>query len=191
MELESYLDDLASAAPTPGGGSAATIVAALGASLVAMVARITAKNPAFTAHAAHAESIVREAGALSDALLAARVRDESAYGAVVAAQALPRTTPDEKAARAATLQTALAGAAAAPLDAATLALAVLRLVDAAEALGNAHLASDVASAAIFARAAIAASAANVRINHAFMRDASVVAAQEATLRDVERAAAGP
>ena len=42
--IDAYLDRLASAEPTPGGGSAATLVGAMGAALCAMVARITAGN---------------------------------------------------------------------------------------------------------------------------------------------------
>ena len=45
MEIEGYLDALASADPTPGGGSAATLVGALAAALCAMVARITTTSP--------------------------------------------------------------------------------------------------------------------------------------------------
>ncbi len=185
MELDAYLERLASDAPTPGGGSAATIVAALGASLVAMVARITHKNPSFAAKSASAAEIAECADALRCELLAARIHDEAAYTRVVDAQALPRTTPEEKAARTAALQAALAGAADAPLQAAELAVRVVRLSRDVGALGNTHLVSDVTCAAAFGRAALEASAANVRINHAFMRDASLVATQEAALRALE------
>lgn len=185
MDLETYLEALASDAPTPGGGSAATIVAALAASLVAMVARITRKNLSYAAKAAAADEVIARADALRAELIAARTEDEEAYARVVCAQALPKATPAEKAERGAALQEALAGAAGAPLRAAELALRALRLsVEAAE-LGNAHLASDVACAAIFARAALAASAANVRVNHAYLRDAALVSAQETTLRALE------
>jgi formiminotetrahydrofolate cyclodeaminase len=185
VELDAYLERLASDAPTPGGGSAATIVAALGASLVAMVARITHKNPSFAAKSASAAEIVERADALRSELLAARIHDEAAYTRVVDAQALPRTTPEEKAARTAALQAALAGAAEAPLHAAELAVRVVRMSRDVAALGNAHLVSDVTCAAAFGRAALEASAANVRINHAFMRDASLIASQEALLRALE------
>jgi formiminotetrahydrofolate cyclodeaminase len=185
VELDAYLEQLASDAPTPGGGSAATIVAGAGAALVAMVARITRKNPAFAANDAEAATIVERADTLRCELLAARVEDEAAYARVVDAQALPRTTPEDKAARTVALQAALAGAAEAPLRAAELALAVVRLSRDVGALGNAHLVSDVTCAAAFGRAALEASAANVRINHAYMRDASLVASQEALLRAFE------
>jgi formiminotetrahydrofolate cyclodeaminase len=188
VEIEAYLETLASAAPTPGGGSAATIVGALGAALIAMVARITAENPSYAAHAAEARSIVADADTLRAGLGRARATDERAYGAVVVAMALTKATPEEKSARTARLQAALAGAAAAPLEVAELALEVVRLAQRADALGNRHLASDVACAAIFGRAALAASAQNVRINHAFLKDPELIAAQEAALHALELAA---
>ncbi|MEO8971645.1 MAG: cyclodeaminase/cyclohydrolase family protein, partial [Ktedonobacteraceae bacterium] len=39
--LQQYLDDLASANSTPGGGSASAISGAMGAALASMVARLT------------------------------------------------------------------------------------------------------------------------------------------------------
>lgn len=191
MELETYLDALASESPTPGGGSAATIVAALAASLLAMVARITRNNPSFAAKAEEAEVVIERADALRSALLAARSDDEIAYARVVLAMALPKGTAEEKGERTLRLQAALADAAAAPLAAAGLALQALRLSGDAAALGNRHLASDVVCAATFARAALEASAANVRVNHALLRDADLVRAQEATLAALERDAAAP
>ncbi len=186
MDLETYLDELASEAPTPGGGSAATIVGALAAALVAMVARITRNNPSYAAKAADAEAVIERADALRAALMAARSDDEIAYARVVGAMALPKSTAEEKGERTLRLQAALADAAAAPLAAAALALQALKLSGDAAALGNRHLASDVLCAATFARAALEASAANVRVNHKLLRDADLVRAQAATLAALER-----
>ena len=44
IALDRYLDKLAARSPTPGGGSAAALVGAVGMSLVSMVARYTAKE---------------------------------------------------------------------------------------------------------------------------------------------------
>jgi formiminotetrahydrofolate cyclodeaminase len=183
--LEDYLDALASAAPTPGGGSAATIVGAMGAALVAMVARITFANPKFAQHAAHAEKLIGAADAMRVAFLDAREHDERAYAGVVAAMALPRASDGEKAERATRLQSALAEAASAPLAATTLAISVLTQAIHAKSLENRNLESDVACAAFFARAAFEASAANVRVNHVYMKNAELVAAQERTLGENE------
>jgi len=186
--LDGYLEALASGSPTPGGGSAATIVAALGSALVAMVARITAQNPAHADRSAEANALAIEADALRLGLLQARRRDELAYARVVEAMALPKNTPAEKSLRTEQLQAALAGAAAEPLRAAELALDVLSLTRRAEALDNRHLESDVTCARAFARAALTASAANVRINHAYLKDTALVEVQERRLRSLEGAA---
>ena len=186
--VEHYLTTLASAAPTPGGGSAAALIGAFGAALCAMVARITAEGKAIGDNAPLAERIVREADRLRAALYADRASDEAAYGAVVAAMALPKGTADEKAARTAQLQAALAVAAAAPLDVARRSLEVMRLAGRTIELENQNLVSDTLCAAEFAAAAIAASAANVRINHRFLKDRALISSQTITLEAIEREA---
>jgi len=131
--------------------------------------------------------LIAEADARRLELLEARATDEAAYDRVVAAQALPRATDEEKSQRTARVQSALAGAAGAPLDAAKLSLAVLELARAAVDLENEHLASDVGCAAEFGAAGLAASAYNVRVNHRYLRDAELVARQAAELRSLEEA----
>ncbi|MDQ6925560.1 MAG: cyclodeaminase/cyclohydrolase family protein [Candidatus Eremiobacteraeota bacterium] len=179
--IDAYLDRLASAGPTPGGGSAATLVGALGAALCAMVARITAGNDRYAFVRIEAVAIVAAGDVLRERFTAARPLDEAAYQRVVAASALPKRDDHEKRARTAALQAALIGAAEAPLAAAGLCAEGIVLAERANALGNAHLVSDVECALHFFRAALAASAANVRINHHFIKEAAIVQAQEERL----------
>lgn len=186
--IDAYLERLASADPTPGGGSAATLVGALGAALCAMVARITAGSERYAAVRTDALAIVVEADTLRTRFLAAQTVDEEAYARVVSASALPKSNDEEKAARTAALQRALTGAAEAPLAAAGMGAEGIALARRAEALGNAHLVSDVECALAFFTASIAASAANVRINHRFMRDETVVRAQDDRLAAILTAA---
>src|ERR1700676_1762448 len=127
MDLKAYLDELASARATPGGGSAATIVGALGAALVAMVGRITRESPRHVATAERASALVVRADELRAQLTSNRLADELAFGAVMDALALPKATDAEKSDRTARLQRALAGAASLPLHSAELARAVLAL----------------------------------------------------------------
>ena len=181
MQLEAYLDDLASARPTPGGGSAATIVGALAAALVAMVARITRESPRHAAVAERASALVARAEELRAQLTSNRVADELAFEAVIAALALPKTTDEEKVERTARLQHALAGAASVPLHSAELARDVMALALEALELGNRHLASDAGCAAEFAAAAVRSAAYNVRANHPTLKDAELVAKQKAKL----------
>jgi methenyltetrahydrofolate cyclohydrolase len=183
--LDRYLDRLASADPTPGGGSAATIVGALGAALVAMVARIDAGNPKYVEHRDAAMRIVEAADRLRAELANARERDERAFARVVNAQSLPRGTDDEKAARARVLESALREAAEVPLEACKLCIDVLRLAVQAAFIPNRSLASDVGCAAEFGAAALAACAYNVRVNHRYMRDTAAIDAQAKTLARYE------
>jgi methenyltetrahydrofolate cyclohydrolase len=179
--IDAYLDRLASDEPTPGGGSAATLVGALGAALCAMVARITAGNRRYAAVRAEAGAIAAAADALRERFRAAQTLDEAAYDRVVEASALPKGTDQQQQARTAALQRALVGAAEAPLAASGLCAEGIALADRANALGNAHLVSDVECALHFFRAALAACVANVRINHRFIKDADVVQAQDERL----------
>jgi formiminotetrahydrofolate cyclodeaminase len=161
--LDEYLTKLASAEPVPGGGSAAMVVGATACALVAMVARI-----------GDAEDLAGRADRLCSDFLQGKARDEAAYSAVVAA----RGNRDA-------VQRALVEAAAAPLDGAAASLRCMHLVLEALELRKKHLISDVGCAGEFAHAALRACAYNVRINHAYLKDAELVGAQETQLQRYE------
>ena len=176
-ELNEYLTKLASDAPVPGGGSAAMVAGAEGCALVAMVARICAGSPKYEAVRSTAERLIEEADALLAQMLDLKASDEAAYDAVVAARG------DKDA-----MQRALRHAADVPLRGAEAALKVLRLAAEALELQNANLISDVGCAAEFAHAALTACAYNVEINHKFMKDSGVIAAQRHELHRLQREA---
>lgn len=173
--LNTYLTRLASADPTPGGGSAALVVAAFGCALLGMVARICSDG----ALAARADTLRAD-------LLHRATLDEAAFRRVVAAQALPRDGEPAKERRREALQRALADAAAEPLAGAASCLDVLRMAADALQLRNRNLVSDVACAAEFAHAGLLACAYNVRINHRLMKDFTIVSAQRTRLDAYER-----
>ena len=111
------LEDFRSPAPTPGGGSAAALAGAVGASLLAMVAGLPKPR---AARRDEDLRCLRDAGerctALATDLEALVDRDSEAYELVVSAYRLPKGTDDEKAARARGIQDALKAAIAAPLE---------------------------------------------------------------------------
>ena len=147
-DMAGYLTNLASADPTPGGGSAAMVSGALSCALTAMVARISKD-----------EALAAKADALRERMAVLRAADEAAFAAVVAARG------DREA-----MQRALLGAAEAPLDGAAACLEALNLATQAHALGNKHLVSDVGCAAQFAYAAFTSCIYNVQVNHKYIKD---------------------
>ena len=179
--LDGYLTALASSAATPGGGSAAAVVAASGAALLSMVGRIYSESPKYAPYHELVTRIISRADALRADLLAARDRDEKAFARVMIAHALPQSNDAEKTARSASVENALAGAAAEPLHAAGLALDVLRFSSQLTTVPNKNLMSDIGCAAEFAYAGLAACGYNVRINHRYMRDADTIAKQSTLL----------
>ena len=137
------LQEFRSPAPTPGGGSAAALAGAVGASLLAMVAGL----PKPRAETDEDRRRLRDAGerctALAIDLEALVDRDSEAYELVVSAYRLPKGTEDEKVARARGIQDALRAAIAAPLEVMRACGAALACGPVLQAHGNANASSDV------------------------------------------------
>lgn len=169
--IAAYLAALASAAPTPGGGSAAGLVSALGCALGEMV---VALSPDPASHPDLHTAATRLA-ALRSASMAAMARDEAAYARYIAATKLPKGTAEEKTGRRGAMQSALVTAAEAPLALAHTTLAALHAMPAIAAQGNNHVLSDARIGAMLAEAAIRAALINVRVNTALIKDSEIAA----------------
>ena len=167
--ISEYLSALRSGAPTPGGGSAAALAGSLGASLLAMVCRLTLHraNPDIVAAL---EPAAKELDELVDALSAAARADEAVYGQYRAATSLPKSTDQEKQSRANALQTALIAAADAPLEAARLALAALACGESVARLGSSHALSDVETGRLLLDSSIKGALKFVDFNVNLIRD---------------------
>lgn len=171
----SFIDELASAAPTPGGGGASAYAGALAAALASMVGNLTLGKKTY----ADVEDEVRASLARLDALRARLValvdEDARAFEPLAAAYRLPKATPEEQAAKNAALQQALVGASDVPL---VIMRAVADVVDEADYLahhGSKMARSDAGVAAAFARAASDGASLNIFINAASMDDAAQAA----------------
>jgi glutamate formiminotransferase/formiminotetrahydrofolate cyclodeaminase len=164
LTLAQFVERLSSAEPVPGGGSASAVAAALGASLISMVARLSTGRPKY---AVYEETLVRCLALgqdLATEFLRLADRDAEAYAAYAAALKLPRETEAQQEDRRAAIRAAARVAADAPWECVK---ACAQLVVAAEALAgrsNVNAASDVLVAALLGEAAARGAAENVRIN---------------------------
>jgi glutamate formiminotransferase/formiminotetrahydrofolate cyclodeaminase len=165
-----FLDDLASATPTPGGGSAAAHAGAMGAALVAMVARLTLGKKKYAAVDDQMNEILDQAERMRTELTAAVDEDAAAFERLMAAFKLPKDTPGEEKARTEAIEIATLGAAQVPLKVAQKSVSVMALAERVVALGNLNAISDGASGAAMARAALTSASYNVRINLASLVD---------------------
>lgn len=159
-----FLEALASGEPTPGGGSSAAFGAAMAASLVAMVGRVTVGKKKYADVEAEMWPLIEEGVDLMAAMKEAVSKDAEAFEAYMKARKLPRDTEQQKADRIQAIQAASINAAEVPLQVARTAVQILRLAVTAAEKGNINAISDAGTAAAFAQAALKGAGLNVRIN---------------------------
>jgi methenyltetrahydrofolate cyclohydrolase len=170
--LSSFLDALAAPNPTPGGGTASAIGAAMGAALLMMVGGLARSRT----NTEEEKAALAKAGAalapLRDRLTQLADADAEAFNGVMAAYRLPKSTDEEKARRKQSVQDALKAATTTPLEVLRAAGAVMALARGVAAHGNRSAASDVRVALELLEAAAAGAAANVEINIVTLEDES-------------------
>ena len=186
-EGTAFLDQLASANPTPGGGSASAYTAAAGAALVAMVGRLTVGKKKYASVEQEMWVMVEKAEDLRQLLSRAVESDAAAFEGVMAARRLPKDTPQQEQTRDAAILNASLSAARVPLETARLALQVQALAIQAARLGNANAISDAGTACALAHAAIVGAGGNVRINLAGIEDTASTEPILQALAEVEQA----
>lgn len=159
-----FLDQLASADPTPGGGSAAAYAAASAAALVAMVGKVTLGKKKYAEVEPQMKQMIEQADVLRVQLQNAVAEDAASFENYLQAVRMPKESPEQLAARAAAMEVATLNAAKVPFHSAELCLQVLKLALKAAELGNLNAISDALSAGALAAGGLKSAAANVRVN---------------------------
>ena len=170
MTVTGFADETASESPAPGGGSISAYMGALGAALGTMVANLSAHKAGwddrweeFSDYAVRGREIMTKLMALVD-------EDTEAFNRIMAVFAMPKGTPEEKAARSAALQDATLYATEVPLRTMRESAKVFDLAEAMARQGNPASVSDAGVGALAARAAVLGAYLNVRINAAGLKD---------------------
>lgn len=174
LPLQRFLSDLASSAPTPGGGTAAAVAGAMGAGLAEMVTALTLAREKYAASHQAMRPIASAAAAAREELMALAREDAQAYDEVVAARRLPKETDEQKAHREERISAANRRAAEVPMRTARAAARLLEAMPELAEKGNPNAASDAGAAALLLEAAAQAALLNVAINLPGISDAAFV-----------------
>ena len=167
LSCEKFLAELASKAPTPGGGGTAALVGAAGVALGNMVGNLTTGKKKYAAVEADIQALNTRADALRKELEALVQADADAFAPLAAAYGLPKDTPEQD------------GASAVPLQIMEKCAEGIALVEEYAAKGSVMAVSDAGCAAALCKAALQAASLNVFINTKLMADRERAAALDA------------
>lgn len=159
-----FLDELASKAPVPGGGSVSALTGSLAAGLVTMVCDLTIGKKKYADVEAEIQGYRAQAEALRARLQGLLQADVEVYGRLAAAYKLPQETDEQQADRYAAVQEATIAATRVPLEIAEIAAEVVALADPVAAKGSKLAVSDAGIAALLGEAAVHSALLNVYIN---------------------------
>jgi formiminotetrahydrofolate cyclodeaminase len=182
--LEAFLDELASGTPTPGGGSAAAIMGAMGAALISMVCNVTIGKKGHEGVEADMKSVRGDSEKLRMRLTAMVAEDIAAFDGLMAAYRLPKATEEDKSRRAAAIQSSLRAATETPLACARACAQVVALSKRAGEKGYAGVISDAGVGVLAANTALRSAALNVYINAPSLKDRAFADAATAELEQL-------
>ena len=165
-QIDSFLAELASKAPTPGGGGAAALCGAVGIALGNMVGNLTLGKKKYAEVQEDIAALNAKAEALRADFLALIDADAEAFKPLSKAYGIPKDEP----ARGEVMEAALLAAVQPPLEIMRKCVKALELIAEYAAKGSALAISDAGCAAAITRAACEAAALNVFVNTKPMRD---------------------
>lgn len=176
-----FVDELASAAPTPGGGGASAYCGALAAALASMVGNLTVGKASYRGVEPEVRASLHRLASMREQLLNLVAADAAAFAPLAAAYRMPRGTPEQQQAKQAALQAALVDATEVPLDIMGQCVAVLVEADFMAHNGSRMARSDAGAAAVFAKAALQGAALSVMINVDSLADEAAAKAYRAQM----------
>jgi formiminotetrahydrofolate cyclodeaminase len=185
--VEPFIEALASQSATPGGGSAAAIIGAMGAALVSMVCNLTIGKKKYADVEGEMKELLGKAEALRMRLIGMIEDDVKAFDAVMGAYGMAKETEADKAARDRAIQAALKQATDVPMRCCHAAREVIDLAGTAADKGNLNVISDAGVGVLAAYAALRSAALNVFTNTRMITDKTFA---EAKLKELNALLAG-
>lgn len=170
MTCNGFAEETASESPAPGGGSVSAYMGALGAALGTMVANLSAHKPGWDDRWEFFAKYAEEGHAVMEELIHLVDEDTAAFNEIMAVFGMPKSTPEEKAARAAAMEKATLYATEVPLRTMRCAYRAFPVLQAMVESGNPNSVSDAGVGALAVRAAVLGAMLNVKINAAGLKD---------------------
>lgn len=172
--LKAFLDETASKAPVPGGGSIAAMSAATAAALTEMVANLTIGKKGYEDVQSEMAELASTLPDVRNGFIADIDRDADAFNKVMDAFKMPKETDEEKAERRQAIQDGMKNAANVPLEVARNAFRIMDFAAKVVEKGNKNAVTDGAVAAMMARTAVLSALFNVKINLGSIKDEGFV-----------------
>ena len=186
--VRDLLSAFSSSDPTPGGGSAAALASAVGASLLLMVTGLPKTRSGSEEDRAALTAASAALADLRTTLTAAIDADTAAYDQVVAAYKMPKVSADEQSARKTAIQQALRAATEVPLGVVRMSAAALEQAAIVAAHGHRAAGSDVGVGVALLRAGLRGARLNVEINIGSITDAGYASAVTAEITRLSESA---
>ena len=167
--IHTFLEQLSSKSPTPGGGGAAGLGGAIGASLGEMVVNLTLGKKRYAHVEEDMQSFLEKLEVLKSEFLRLADEDEVVFAPLAAAYGLPAGTDEEKKHKDEVLETHLLAATLVPLTVMERALEALDIMEVLAEKGSRLAVSDVGVGVQFIRSALLGAKMNVSINTKSMK----------------------
>ncbi len=174
MNLKEFALETSSESPAPGGGSIAAYCGALGASLTAMVANLSAHKRGWDERWEEFSAVAEEGMKLQSKLLALVDADTAAFNGIMEAYGMPKNDEAAKEARSAAIQAATRHAIDIPMEVARTAAAVLPWAADMVKRGNPNSVTDAGVGAMAARTAVLGAIMNAQVNAKDLKDQAYV-----------------
>ncbi|MDE6377849.1 MAG: cyclodeaminase/cyclohydrolase family protein, partial [Duncaniella sp.] len=170
MTCTEFAYETASESPAPGGGSISAYMGALAAALGTMVANLSSHKAGWDERWKEFSDQADQGQELVERLLHLVDEDTKAFNLIMDAFKMPKSTDEEKAARAEAIEAATLYATEIPLATMEAAAATMPLLQSMASTGNPASVSDAGVGALAARSAVLGAQLNVRINAAQLKD---------------------
>ena len=170
MNINEFLDELASNSPAPGGGSVAALSGALGTALSSMVCNLTIGKEKYEDVQDEIKNTLEKSEQVRMQLTELIDKDTEAFNDVMKAFKMPKETEEQKEKRKQAIQKGYKTAAKVPLETAKACEKILDIAMVIAEKGNKNSITDAAVSALMAQAGVKSAILNVKINLGSIKD---------------------